>query len=296
MMPKPVISRVVVALVVVLCVVGMATIVFLATRKGKPLPPAGPESKVFEPEVEQDSSEASSWEWHEFEVTTAEGKSLGIAIRKDNRSEAVVRLYQSIVEAGWAGDYSEETKARLLLAFHETCASPENLRAAPFLTMAIYFCEAGDFEQAEAFTIASIVNYPQDVREKSLSVAYFPFALLSKIYDKLGEPALAAKALEEAIAYKDMPTYQWRSLSRYLADAGDLEGSLAAYRKYVAVMAGRGEWWEKPQESEEHQTWAEPPHMKEVRRKLLEKKFEEGTFIPTWLPVEKAVKIEPKPE
>jgi predicted Zn-dependent protease len=60
-------------------------------------------------------------------------------------------------------------------------------------------------------------------------------------YLKAGDAASAAVHLREAVARDPGYSAAWKSLGKALADAGELQESLAAYERGILVAEGRGD-------------------------------------------------------
>jgi Flp pilus assembly protein TadD len=64
---------------------------------------------------------------------------------------------------------------------------------------------------------------------------------LGNEYLKAGDVARAALHLREAVALDPGYTAAWKLLGRALAETGDAEGALAAYRSGIAVAQRKGD-------------------------------------------------------
>lgn len=280
---------------VITCGVTVAAIL-LVSRRGSPrgggFQPPFDSAPASQAEADPRDGNATRERWESFSVTGKSGTSVEVSILVGDAPEPVVDLMRSISIAQVSRDFSEERKAKLLSLFHETCADPKNLNAAPYHQLAIYLWFAGDLEKAQSFALAAIINYPTRIGNKTFAQARKRFEVLGHICHALGEHALAANAYKEAIAYTVLVTEEWKTYSHFLANAGEFEASLEAYRQYLAVTAGRGAWWAA--EDREHE--ATPAYIEEAMQAILKKRFENGTFVPAWLPAEKAVNIQPRSE
>ena len=64
---------------------------------------------------------------------------------------------------------------------------------------------------------------------------------LGNEYLKAGDPAKAANHLREAVRQNPGHSASWKLLGRALAESGDPEGALGAYRQGIAIAEGKGD-------------------------------------------------------